>query len=216
MKRQPFSQEYSLIFNNWGDNGIAPVLSAESVGRKALLGRLIIRDCCKQAEVAGWYNDTVWSFLISNSLSHRRNEACLFRWSAHNEMDGITVCKTRCWIECIIQKWRIRWCQGVFLGVETLVSPVRDGCYTVTVCPLVLALTVQIQVSTFNGCDRCGVMWCGWPGRERSIFMLTNCQHILALMWTADDVLSGNITILVFHSKKKKDECTGSLAKGLH
>lgn len=90
-----FPQEYSLIFNNWGDNGIAPVLSAESVGRKALLGRLIIRDCCKQAEVAGWYNDTVWSFLISNSLSHRRNEACLFRWSAHNEMDGITVCKKK-------------------------------------------------------------------------------------------------------------------------
>lgn len=47
---------------------------------------------------------------------------------------------------------------GATLGVETLVSPVRDGCYTVTVCPLVLALTVQIQVSTFNVCDRCGVM----------------------------------------------------------
>lgn len=187
----PFSQEYSAIFNNWEFLlffSVRVFASKETIGshpsveRKALLGRLIARDCCKQAEVAGWYNDTVWSFFISNSLSHRRNEACLFRWSAHNGIDGITVCKKRCWIECIIQKWRIRWCRGGFLGVERLISPVRDGCSTVTVCPLLLPLTVKIQVSTLNVCDRCGVTWCGWPGCERSIFMLTNCQHILVLM----------------------------------
>lgn len=180
---------------------MAPALFAESVERKALLGRFIVRDCCKQAEVAGWYNDTLWSFFISNSLSHRRNEPCLFRWSAHHEMDGITVCKKRrCWIEWILQKWRIRWCRGVFLGVETLISPVRDGCYTATV-------TVHIQVSTLNVCDRCGVMWCGWPGCERSIFMLTNCQHILALMWTADavDVVREYYALFFSQQKKKKE-----------
>lgn len=141
--------------------------------------------------------------------------ACLDEVLITKWMESLSA-KKRCWIECILQKWRIRWCRGVFLGVETLISPVRDGCYAVPVCPLLLALTVQIQVSTLNVCDRCGVMWCGWPGCERSIFMLTNCQHILALMWTADAGLSGNITIFFFHSKKKKDKSTGSLVKGLH
>lgn len=38
--------------------------------------------------------------------------------------------------------------------------------------------------------------------------MLRNCQHILLLMWTADAVLSGNITVntIFFFTSREKEE----------
>ena len=43
-----------------------------------------------------------------------------------------------------------------------------------------------------------GMVSRGWPGREDSIFMLTKCQHLIFLMWIADEELSGIITIWLF------------------